>query len=127
MCRTTQLCGNDMREMEFPRNATRIFRKTIFGFGLGLDGLLCAVESEHYFKVQNTIDGQKIYAVGLGESGDSGQLIKKNNAFDAFADKLKNFLETGFTDISKTSGFTSALNELKATLPTNISFITAED
>lgn len=86
-----------------------------------------ANDAEHYFKVQNTDDGQKIYAVGLGESGDSGQLIKKNNAFDAFADKLKNFLETGFTDISKTSGFTNALNELKATLPTNISFITAED
>ncbi len=105
--------------------------KRYLGSDLDLDGLLCAVESEHYcehyFKVQNTDDGQKIYAVGLGESGDSGQLIKKNNAFDAFADKLKNFLETGFTDISKTSGFTNALKELKATLPTNISFITAED
>ncbi len=53
------------------------------------NGLVSANDAEHYFKVQNTDDGQKIYARGLApEKGtaDSGELYVSSNFIEAFKD-----------------------------------------
>lgn len=55
------------------------------------NGLLTATDAEHYFKVLNTTDGQKIYARGLAtEKGtaDSGELYVSGNFIDAFKEFL---------------------------------------
>ncbi len=60
-----------------------------------------ANDAEHYFKVQNTDNGQKIYARGLApEKGtaDSGELYVSSNFIEAFK-ALCNTLATAFQDV----------------------------
>lgn len=91
---------------------------------LGNDGILSYYNANTYFKVINGSGGQKIFAKGLGTTGESGQLIKKTGAYKNFAVQLKEFLKEYFTDISKKSGFSNALESLVDSLPDD-TFITA--
>lgn len=91
---------------------------------IGSDGLISLVSNSKYFMVDNSGSTQKIYAKGLGTSGDSGQLIKKNGAYKAFAQSLVQFMHQYIKDTAKVSGFSNALNDLADDLPDDV-FITA--
>ena len=91
---------------------------------IGSDGLISLVSNSKYFMVDNSGSTQKIYAKGLGTSGDSGQLIKKSGAYKAFAQSLVEFMHKYIKDTAKVSGFSTALNALAEDLPDDV-FITA--
>lgn len=88
------------------------------------DGILSYYNSNTFFKVVNGANGQKIYAKGLGTSGESGQLIRKTGSYKTFAQNLRIFMEEYFLDISKKSGFSDALYALINSLPDDV-YITA--
>lgn len=91
---------------------------------IGSDGLISLVSNSKYFMVDNSGSTQKIYAKGLGTSGDSGQLIKKSGAYKAFAQSLVEFMHQYIKNTAKVSGFSNALNALAEDLPDDV-FITA--
>ena len=90
------------------------------------DGLISAYDAEHFFEVQNTSSGQKIFVQGLTSTGTSGQIVKTKGAYKDFATKLQTFMENYFTDSSKTSGFSAALASLVSALPDDTFLTTIE-
>ena len=91
---------------------------------IGEDGIIVAQNGEQYFMVDNSGSEQKIYVQGLGESGSSGQLIKKKGAYKDFGNKLRDFLHTYIKDTAKNGGFSTALDGIVDALPDDI-FITS--
>ena len=91
---------------------------------IGNDGIYCKGINGQSFKVQNTANGQKIYAKGLGTTGESGQLIKKVGAYKEFANKLADFMHRYIKETSKQAGFSNALDNLISALPDD-TFITS--
>ena len=91
---------------------------------IATDGVMSAFDNKSFFMVKNTDNGQKIYAKGLGTSGESGQLIKKSGAYKAFAQSLVQFMHNYFNDSAKKTDFSTALDALAADLPDDV-FITA--
>lgn len=91
------------------------------------NGILSHYDSSHFFKVQNTSDGQEIYAKGLGTTKDtanSGKLYVSQDFINAFKN-LCSTLYTAFGDVrfvgnnkDHTSDIQTALNNVKMTLDT---------
>ena len=93
---------------------------------IGTDGFATIYDNNKYFMVKNTSSGQQIFAKGLGTSGTSGsgQLIKKTGAYKSFAEQLKEFMHSYFTEGCKKGGFSAALDNLVSSLPDD-TFITS--
>ncbi len=104
--------------------------KRYLGSDWDLDGLLCAADSEHYsehyFKVQNTDNGQKIYARGLATTkgtADSGELYVSSNFIEAFKEFLS-YMKTWVEDVRSVGSNKDKADTMKGHCDTVISKLT---
>ena len=89
---------------------------------IGIDGLITAVDTTHFFEVINTSTTQKVYMAGLpsaASGAETNQLVSIESVFETFKTKLNTLMADYFTAGCKKSGFSAALGEVLAALPTN--------
>jgi len=88
---------------------------------IGIDGLITAVDSTHFFEVINESTNQKIFMAGLPEINnfsENNQVGQVQNLLKEFADILYDILMNYFSGTgSKKSGFSSRCADLIEAIP----------
>ncbi len=92
-----------------------------------VDGFISAKSKDIFFVIDNSGEEQRIIAKGLSDTAtQTGQFIKKSVSWAQFASAFQTFMEEGFKDSAKNSGFSVKLSNIINSLPYNDIFITTQ-
>lgn len=88
---------------------------------IGIDGLISALDTTHFFEVINTESVQKVYMAGLPEKGknsEANRIVRYKDSLKEFGEILYDILMNYFSGTgNKQSGFSSRCADLIDALP----------